>query len=170
MLADPARRFVVNQSAVATGATGLARISGSTGHATVLNVGHFLGHNFRPWEAIKLTRAIGRAAPVLSIATVALGIYLDIKQEVDENNKFNRLREDRQKVRATFAQIAEEVGSNADSAAEAALQEILEDPLESIIIQREELSQQRQENNEHLRHLREASEDVTNLIHQIHTA
>ena len=136
MLGDPARRFAFNQSAVATGATGLARFSGSVGHSTVLNIGHFLGHTFRPWEAIKLTRAIGRATPILSIATVALGLFLDIKQEVDGSNKLNRLREDRQKVRATFAQIGEEVASTAHSKAEATLQELLGDPLETIFLQK----------------------------------
>ena len=63
-LGDLARGLAFNSGAVARGASGLAQYSGSTAHGAILNVGHFLGHSFRPWEAVRMASFIGRAGPV----------------------------------------------------------------------------------------------------------
>ena len=67
-LSELSRWASVNKSAIQSGATGLARFSGSPGHNTVLRVGRMMGHSFRPWGAVKMARGIGTAGNVLAVA------------------------------------------------------------------------------------------------------
>lgn len=65
--------------------TGLKNVSGSTMHQTVLNVGKFFGHKFKPWGAINTANKIGKIGkflgPALSIGGIGLDIYLNHKEE-----------------------------------------------------------------------------------------
>ena len=39
-------------------------------HETVLEVGHFFGHSFKPWEAVKRVKGINVAGKVLGMTFV----------------------------------------------------------------------------------------------------
>ena len=77
-LSEVSRIAARNSSAVASGATGLSQFSGSFAHGAVLNIGGFMGHSFRPWEAVKIARGIGAVGTVLSIAGIAISVILQI--------------------------------------------------------------------------------------------
>ena len=77
-LSEVSRIAARNSSAVASGATGLSRLSGSFAHGAVLNIGRFMGHSFRPWEAVKIARGIGTAGTVLNVAAIGLSVYLPL--------------------------------------------------------------------------------------------
>ena len=80
-LSDLSQKLAFNSAKVSQGASGMARFSGS--------IGHRLGHSFRPWEAVRLTSYIGRAAPFLSIAGPALtvGAQLDAERREDKKSQ-----------------------------------------------------------------------------------
>ncbi|RKT79409.1 50S ribosome-binding GTPase [Terracoccus luteus] len=64
------------------GAGNMARSSGSAGHRVVLDVGHFFGAKFKPWQAVRVAHRIGQAAKVASVAiTVAIEVGGVIAQE-----------------------------------------------------------------------------------------
>ena len=167
-LGDIGRQMAANPAAA--GATGLARFSGSAAHGAVLNVGHMMGHSFRPWEAVKLARGIGTAGAVLSVAGIALGIGLQIwqdRQEEKQNQEFQRAR---QAIRADYAKVVKDIEEEARGVLAAFIATNLSEPLEQIRGYADELNSARQEQNRHLQYLAEISNRTRQLIHAIHTA
>ena len=102
-LSEVSRIAARNSSAVASGATGLSRFSGSFAHGAVLNIGRFMGHSFRPWEAVKIARRIGTAGTVLNVAAIGLSVYLQIREHREEARKAEEAIRARQELRAHFA-------------------------------------------------------------------
>ena len=167
-LGDIGRQMAANPAAA--GATGLARFSGSAAHGAVLNVGHMMGHSFRPWEAVKLARGIEAAGTVLSVSGIALGIGLQIwqdRQEEKQNQEFQRAR---QAIRADYAKVVKDIEEEARGVLAAFIATNLSEPLEQIRGYADELNSARQEQNRHLQYLAEISNRTRQLIHAIHTA
>ena len=167
-LGDLGRQMAANPATA--GATGLARFSGSAAHGAVLNVGHMMGHSFRPWEAVKLARDIGTAGAVLSVAGIALGIGLQIWQDRQEEKQNQEFQQARQAIRADYAKVVKDIEEEARGALAAFIATNLSEPLEQIRGYAAELNAARQEQNRHLQHLAEISNRTRQLIHAIHTA
>ena len=149
-LGDIGRQMAANPAAA--GATGLARFSGSAAHGAVLNVGHMMGHSFRPWEAVKLARGIEAAGTVLSVSGIALGIGLQIwqdRQEEKQNQEFQRAR---QAIRADYAKVVKDIEEEARGVLAAFIATNLSEPLEQIRGYADELNSARQEQNRHLQY------------------
>ena len=168
-LSGLSQKLAFNSAKVSQGTSGMARFSGSIGHQAILGIGHRLGHSFRPWEAVRLTGYIGRAAPFLSIAGAALTVGAQLHAERREDKKSLELQKIRQDIRAEFATISASTESTFNSAWAEVIKEMLNDPLEQLIQHREELNAHRQEQNQHLQRLNEASTAANALIHRIHT-
>ena len=162
-------RMATNRAAMSAGITGLGQFSGSPAHSAILTIGRTFGHSFRPWEAVRLTQTLGRAAGVLGIAATVLGVALEIKKEIDLRKREQEVLEARQDVRAEFDRIASEVEREARKNAEAAIRELLDDPLEAITKARDELNAARQERNERLERLNRVVAAVSELIGRIHS-
>ena len=129
-LGDLGRQMAANPAAA--GATGLARFSGSVAHGAVLNVGHMMGHSFRPWEAVKLARGIGTAGAVLSVAGIALGIGLQIWQDRQEEKQNQEFQQARQAIRADYAKVVRDIEEEARGALAEFIATNLSEPLEKI--------------------------------------
>ena len=167
-LGDLGRQMAANPAAA--GATGLARFSGSAAHGAVLNVGHMMGHSFRPWEAVKLARGIGTAGAVLSVAGIALGIGLQIWQDRQEEKQNQEFQQARQDIRADYAKVVRDIEEEARGVLAGFIATNLSEPLEQIRGYAAELNAARQQQNRHLQHLAEISNRTRQLIHAIHTA
>ena len=167
-LADTAGRLARNSTAATSGARGLAQFSGSTAHSTILTLGRTFGHSFRPWEAVKFARAVGRASVILTVGTVALDLFLTVKEEQDRRRKEAEIRNTRQDLRANFAAVALQVEREATSVVDQTIAELLEEPLQAIREEQANLNTARQERNEQLRQLNEVYASANALIHQIH--
>ena len=168
-IGESAARIATNSTAVSAGMTGRRQFSGSSGHSAVLAVGRTFGHSFRPWQAVRFTQTIGRAATVLSIASVVLDIALKIKEQRDEDRREREALEARQNVRAEFDTIAAQVERKARNSTEAAIRELLEDPLQEITKARDHLNWAREEKNNHLGRLTRVRAAVDKLIRRIHS-
>ena len=162
-------RMATNRAAMSAGITGLRQFSGSPAHSAILAIGRTFGHSFRPWEAVRLTQTLGRAVGVLGIAAAVMGVALEIKEEIDLRKREQEVLEARQDVRAEFDRIASEVEREARENAEAAIRELLDEPLEPITKARDELNAARQERNERLERLNGVVAAVRELIGRIHT-
>ena len=167
-LGDLGRQMAANPAAA--GATGLARFSGSAAHDAVLNVGHMMGHSFRPWEAVKLARGIGTAGAVLSVAGIALGIGLQIWQDRQEEKQNQEFQQARQAIRAGYAKNVKDIEEEARGVLAEFIATNLSEPLEQIREYADELNTARQVQNRHLQHLAEISNRTRQLIHAIHVA
>ena len=56
----------------------LGTYSGSKTHTVVLEVGHWVGHKFKPWEAVKIAGKIGKVGKFLGVAGSFIGIIAQI--------------------------------------------------------------------------------------------
>ena len=169
-LGETAATIATSNAALRAGITGLGRFSGSQGHTAILAIGHTFGHSFRPWQAVRLTQTIGRAAVVLSVASAVLDIALEIKEQRDEERREREALEARQNIRAEFDRIAAQVEREAWNSTESFIGEVLEDPLQEITKARDDLDLAREHRNSHLAALNSVRKSVDELIRQIHSS
>ena len=167
-LSEVSRMAARNSSAVASGATGLSRFSGSFAHGAVLNIGRFMGHSFRPWEAVKIARGIGAAGTVLSIAGIAISVILQTREDREEAREAQEAMRARQELRAHFARVAQRVQAEANGVVEEYIREALTEPMEQIREYRDELNLARQDQNSHIQRLAQVSKSARELIARIH--
>ena len=165
-----AGKFAVNTTTVAQGASGLARFSGSLAHGVILNVGHFFGHSFRPWEAVRYAGFIGRAAPVLSVLGIGLSIGAQIYADRQESKRSAEARQLRAEIMAEFNRIAGQMTREAKAQTDAAVAELLGEPLRQIEDHRAQLNALRQERSASLSRLISVRDELSQLIRRIHTA
>ena len=76
-------------------------------------IGKMMGHSFRPWEAVKMARGIGAAGAVLSVASIGISVYLQMREDQAEERKAEDARKKRQQVRAHYASIAQKIRAEA---------------------------------------------------------
>lgn len=66
------------------------QVAGGQLHTIVYGVGKFLGHSFRPWEAVNLAKNLGNVAkvagPLLGILAIAADVYAD-QSEAEQEEK-----------------------------------------------------------------------------------
>lgn len=84
----------------------LGTYSGSDAHQVVLKVGHFFGHKFKPWEAVKTASKIGKFGKILGVGGVLLGVGLQIWDDYQENQTEKQLISYRSDIRNTFSEAA----------------------------------------------------------------
>lgn len=105
--------------ATASGFAGIFKLnqySGTATHNAVKAVGRFFGKSFKPWEAVKWTRAIANAGRVLAVAGTVLTFVLQIKADADAAKLEVDLRESRSAVRAGFNEVANVIEMHFDEA------------------------------------------------------
>lgn len=84
----------------------LGTYSGSDAHQVVLKVGHFFGHKFKPWEAVKTASKIGKFGKILGVGGALLGVGLQILDDYQENKTEKQLISYRSDIRNTFSEAA----------------------------------------------------------------
>lgn len=92
----------------------LGTYSGSKTHEFVLGVGHFFGHKFRPWEAVKIAGKIGKVGKFLGVAGAFVGIVAQISSDRREIKIENQLAENRTDIRNTFRSTANAINLEFD--------------------------------------------------------
>jgi chromosome condensin MukBEF complex kleisin-like MukF subunit len=75
----------------------------------VLKVGHAVGFKFKPWQAVKITKGIAVGSQVLSILGVGLEVFMQIKEDRDEDKAALELKNNRQIIRGQFYNAADEL-------------------------------------------------------------
>ena len=168
-LGESAGRIARNNTAGSVGKTGMSQFSGSQGHRAVLRIGHTFGHSFQPWEAVRLTQKIGQMAAILSAASIALDVAMDLKELRDEQRRERESLKARQDVKVEFDRVAGEVELEARSTLEDAVSELLEEPLQQITNARDQINLAREERNKHLGRLNSVEAAVGELIRRIHS-
>lgn len=84
----------------------LGTYSGSDAHQVVLKVGHFFGHKFKPWEAVKTASKIGKFGKILGVGGALLGVGLQIWNDYQESQTEKQLISYRSDIRNTFSEAA----------------------------------------------------------------
>lgn len=73
--------------------------------AIVLKVGKALGKKFRPWEAVKIARFLGKALPFV---TAAIDLYMNYREEKAEDERRRQLALARIEVQRAFSEQGEQ--------------------------------------------------------------
>jgi uncharacterized membrane-anchored protein YhcB (DUF1043 family) len=109
VLAQGSSKIIANTAGTNAAANGLKAFTGSNIHQMVLDIGHFFGHSFKPWEAVKWVRGINVAGKVLGVFGVVFSLGMQAKEDVDADKRQQEMRKNREELRAGFNNAANEV-------------------------------------------------------------
>lgn len=105
-IAQGSSKIIANTTGANAAANGLKAFSGSNAHEWVLNIGHYFGHSFKPWEAVKWVKKINIAGKALGVFGVVFSWGMQAKEDIDEDRRNREIRANREKLRAGFNDAA----------------------------------------------------------------
>lgn len=117
----------------------LGTYSGSNAHQTILKVGHFLGHKFKPWEAVKMASKIGKFGKILGVGGSLIGVGLQIWNDHQEDKIEQQLITYRSDIRNTFGEAANVIDMRFDEETQKWVEENLQPKIEEIDSQIKEI-------------------------------
>lgn len=72
---------------------GISGASGSSLHEVVLNIGHFFGKSFKPWEAVKWASNIAKVAKFgIPVLTAGIDIWMQLREDKKENERLKQIK------------------------------------------------------------------------------
>lgn len=72
---------------------GVSGASGSSLHEIVLNVGHFFGKSFKPWEAVRWASNIAKVAKFgIPVITAGIDIWMQFGEDNKENERLQQIK------------------------------------------------------------------------------
>lgn len=117
----------------------LGTYSGSDAHQVVLKVGHFFGHKFQPWEAVKTASKIGKFGKILGVGGALLGVGLQIWDDHQEKQAEQQLIEYRSDIRNTFGEAANVIDMRFDEETQTWVENNLQPKIDEIDSQIKEI-------------------------------
>lgn len=83
--------------------------AGSPLHKAITTIGHKVGHSFKPWEAAKIAKNIGNVAKILGPILDVVGVAVDIKETIDDNEKYKQVKSAQLQYRQLFIDIVDDL-------------------------------------------------------------
>ncbi len=87
----------------------LANFAKGNVHNIVIKIGHAVGFKFKPWQAVKIAKGVAIGGHVLGILGIGLDVFMQIKEDHDEEKVAQELKNNRQIIRGQFYNAAEEL-------------------------------------------------------------
>ena len=76
--------------------SGVSGASGSALHEVVLNVGHFFGKSFKPWEAVRWASNIAKVAKFgIPVVTAGIDIWMQVREDRQEDKRLTQVKDSR---------------------------------------------------------------------------
>lgn len=168
ILAQGSSKLIANTAGTDAAANGLKAFTGSNVHQMVLDIGHFFGHSFKPWEAVKWVKGINIAGKVIGAFGVIFSIAMQAKDDVDADKREQEMRKSRESIRAGFNNAANEVVKYFNKALGNFLSENYVTRIATIDSQIAEIRNMRLGKSETCKLLESAQTDCRLLISDIH--
>ncbi len=168
VLAQGSSKIIENSAGTNAAANGLKAFTGSNIHQLVLDIGHFFGHSFKPWEAVKWVRGINVAGKVLGVFGVVFSVGMQAKEDVDAEKRQQEMRKNREELRAGFNNAANEVVKYFNNALVDFLAKNYLTRIADIDSQISEIRKMRIGKSETCKLLESAQSDCRRLISDIH--
>lgn len=132
----------------------LGNYAGSDAHQMVLKVGHYFGHKFKPWEAVKMAGKIGKCGKILGVGGALLGVGLQLWQDQQDEKLERQMIACRSDIRNTFGEAANVIEMQFDENTNAWIESTLSPEIQSIDAQINEIesSINNQQHEYHLYH------------------
>ena len=167
-IAQGSSKIISSTTGANAAANGLKAFSGSSAHQWVLNIGHFFGHKFKPWEAVKWVKKVNIAGKALGIFGVVFSWGMQAKEDIDNEKKKIALRESREKLRAGFNDAASEVRKYFTNALNNYLNQNYRARIEELDAQVTEIRSLRKDKSEACKRLEAVQDECRLLIADIH--
>jgi small GTP-binding protein len=117
----------------------LGNYSGSQGHQAVLKIGHFFGHKFKPWEAVKITSKVGQFGKVLGVGGALVGVVMQIYNDKQEEKVEKELVGYRGDIRNSFVEAANAIELKFDEDTQTWIEENISSQISEIDSQIKEI-------------------------------
>lgn len=147
----------------------LNQYSGTASHGIVKSLGHFFGKSFKPWEAVKWTRAVANVGRVLAVTGTVLTFILQIKEDADAKQLEKDLRESRSAVRSWFNDAAHAIEMHIDQATGAYIASTLTSEIKLVDKQLAELREMQRTRSELFDGLVKLLDETRSIIRDLHT-
>ena len=148
----------------------LANFAKSNIHNAVLKIGHTIGYKFKPWQAIKITKGIAVGSQVFSIVGIGLEVFMQIKEDRDEDKKALELKNNRQIIRGQFYNAADELEEYGREYVHENITEPLDDSIREINDSINSIREGRIGKNELCKEIIDLQAECQNLIREIHSS
>ena len=148
----------------------LNQYSGTAAHGAVKAIGNFFGKSFKPWEAVKWTRAVANVGRVLAVAGTVLTFILQIKEDADAAQLEKDLRDSRSAVRSGFNDAAHVIEMHYDQATGAYVASTLTTEIEAVDKQLAELRDMQQSRTELFHDLIGLLDETRTINRDLHSA
>lgn len=150
------------------GKFGLQIGSGSNAHQLVLKVGHLFKHSFRPWEALKWTKALNTAGKVLGVFGAIISIVMQIKEDLDEKNAEEAQQKARREIREKTFEIVDSMKESIEAESQKYLTTFFDAEIEGIDNQLKELNSLAESKAKLLEDIEKFQKRANILIKEIH--
>ena len=167
-LAHGSSRIIANTTGANAAANGLRAFSGSNAHEWVLNVGHYFGHSFKPWEAVKWVKKINSFGKILGVFGVVFTWGVQAKEDIDEERRSREERANREALRAKFSDAANRLVIHYNNAMNDLLNENYRKRIENIDNKVSQIRALRKNNSDACNILEAMQNECRLLISDIH--
>ncbi|MBC7007058.1 50S ribosome-binding GTPase [Pseudoalteromonas sp. BZK2] len=97
--------WLSNQALNKTAKEGMKAASGSNLHKAVLEIGHFFGAKFKPYQAINIAEKIGSAAKFIGPVMALIGVVVQINDDIQQEKRAANLIAARRDIRKNYREI-----------------------------------------------------------------
>jgi len=146
----------------------LKQYSGTATHGAVKAVGRFFGKSFKPWQAVKWTRAIANAGRALAVVGTVLTFILQVKEDQDAVRAERDLRESRAAIRSGFNDAARAIETHYGEATSAYVASTLTEEIKAVDAQLVELRAMQQARSQLFQDLTGLLQATRALIRELH--
>ena len=155
---------------MAGGAGNLAKVSMVSGtqlHNVVLNVGHFFGASFKPWQAVNIASKIGKVANCLGPILSGISVLIDIGSKVKQEQDLKQVQDAKMDTFNQFSSIASDIVSSIENQFKLCESEVFDSKTKEIDDIRKSLIQNNDNNSEYVSKLKKYREELYLLTSDI---
>lgn len=155
---------------MAGGAENLAKasmVSGSQLHNIVLNVGHFFGASFKPWQAVNIASKIGKVANYLGPVLAGIAVIIDIGSKVQQEKQLEQVQNAKKETFNQFSSIASDIIASIEEQFKLCEAAVFDIKIKEIDDIRKSLIKNNKNNSEYVSKLKKYRDDLYLLIDDI---
>lgn len=156
--------FLKTRSVANAGKSGLKAVSGSDTHKVIKNIGGWIGHKFKPWEAVKMADKVGKFGSFAAKWGGAISrLVLDLWDEHNANKQAEKMRKARASVRNQYRNMAEQMSESYDEVQKKVFGDLHDPALKSLRNDSDELMNLEEKKNDNTHQLKALRKEARRL-------
>ena len=158
---------------MAGGAGNLAKVSMVSGtqlHSMVLNIGHFFGASFKPWQAVRIASNIGKAAKFLGPVLSGIAVIIDIGAKMHEEEQLKEIQAAKRDTFNQFSSIASDITSSIEQQYRLCEKEVFDAKTKEIDEVKKSLIQNNNNNSAYVQQAKQYRDELYCLLSDIDNA